>query len=209
MPAGLALARPAGPWHDLFGSIGTVLADTMTDEELADEFRDGGEPALELAYRRWSAMVHGTALRATGNPDDAADITQAVFVAAWRSRATFRSDAGSLPGWLVTITKRRIADHWEARSRESRIRQAAEATAPVEDAEPPDSDRIAAQMHLAGELNRLGDPARQILRLAFYEDLTHTQIADRLDLPIGTVKSHIRRSLERLRTRMVVDDVTY
>jgi RNA polymerase sigma-70 factor (ECF subfamily) len=178
----------------------------MTDAEVAAEFRDGDESALSEAYRRWSRLVHATALRATGNPEDAADITQTVFVNAWRSRGTFRPEAGSLPGWLMTITRRRIADHWESRSRDARIRAAYEAHDPIPESTPAEVDRIAAQMLLATELDRLGDPAARILRLAFYEDLTHVQIAERLELPIGTVKSHIRRSLDRLRARMVVDD---
>lgn len=184
-----------------------VHGEPWTDAELAAGFHAGEEGTLDEVYRRWSRMVHGAALRACGNAEDAADITQAVFVAAWRGHATYRPAAGSLPGWLMTITRRRIADHWEARSRDVRAAAAVGATEPGTDAAPADSDRIAAQMVLADELDRLGDPAGQILRLAFYEDLTHTQIAERLGMPIGTVKSHIRRSLDRLRMRMVVDDV--
>jgi len=175
--------------------------------DVATDFAAGRDDALAEAYRRWSGLVHATALRSTGNAEDAADITQAVFVGAWRGRGGFRPEAGSLPGWLMTITRRRIADHWESRSREARIRSAVEAVEPVTDWEPPEVDRIAAQMVVADELDRLGDPARKIVRMAFYDDLTHTQIAERLEMPIGTVKSHIRRSLERLRTRMEVDDV--
>jgi RNA polymerase sigma-70 factor (ECF subfamily) len=189
-----------------FGTIGVVLTD-VTDAQVAAGFRDGDEQALNEAYRRWSGLVHATALRATGNPEDAADITQTVFVNAWRGRGTYRPEAGSLPGWLMTITRRRIADHWESRSRDARTRAAVEATEPVEEAVPPEVERIAAQMLLADELDRLGEPARRIVRMAFYEDLTHSQIADRLQMPIGTVKSHIRRSLDRLRARMVVEDV--
>ena len=188
-----------------FGTIASVLTE-MTDLELAHGFRAGNEDVLTEVYRRWSGLVHATAARSTGNPDDAADITQAVFVNAWRGRQTFRPDAGSLPGWLMTITRRRIADHWEARSREARAQAAVEAADPGTDWVPPDTERIAAQMFVADEIDKLGDPARRIVRMAFYEDLTHTQIADRLQMPIGTVKSHIRRSLERLRARMVVED---
>lgn len=201
---------PAGryPHHgSLFDSIDTMQSE-MTDMEVAIGFRSGHDDALAEAYRRWSRMVHATAMRSTGNAEDAADITQVVFVNAWKGRETYRPEAGSLPGWLMTITRRRIADHWESRTRDAKVRSAVEAVEPVSDWAPPDTDRVAAQMLVADELERLGDPAGRIVRLAFYEDLTHTQIAERLQMPIGTVKSHIRRSLERLRSRMEVEDVS-
>ena len=160
---------------------------------------------MAQAYQRWSRLIHATALRATGNPDDAADITQAVFVDAWRGHTGFLPEAGSLSGWLMTITRRRIADHWEVASR---ARSAV--CTPWRTSTPRRArrtiDRVAAQLMIADELDRLGEPAGSILRLAFYDDLTHTQIAARLALPVGTVKSHIRRSLHRLRDRMAVDD---
>lgn len=179
----------------------------LTDMEVALDFRAGQDEALSEAYRRWSRLVHATALRSTGNAEDAADVTQMVFVNAWRGRETYRPEAGSLPGWLMTITRRRIADHWAARTREAKVRSAVEAVQPMTDFAPPDTDRVAAQMFVADELERLGDPAAKIVRMAFYEDLTHAQIAEQLGMPIGTVKSHIRRSLGRLRSRMEVEDV--
>ena len=206
MGQGTLTAPPRAQAGTQWCTIRPVEVPRAVPDDLAFRFRRGEDDALSEAYQRWSRMIHATALRATGNADDAADITQVVFVDAWRGHARFVPEAGTLPGWLMTITRRRIADHWEARSRQQRIVHAVQASDPARSEAPPDVDRVAAQLLVADELGRLGEPACSILKLAFYQDLTHTQIAERLGLPVGTVKSHIRRSLHRLRDRMAVDD---
>jgi RNA polymerase sigma-70 factor (ECF subfamily) len=176
------------------------------DSELAARFVAGDERALEEVYSRWSSLVFTMARRATGNESDAADITQAVFLGAWRGRAGFESAKGSLPGWLVTITRRRIADHWESISRETR-KIDAESARLDEEAVAGHAEESVNRVLIADELSQLGEPQRKIIELAFFQDLTHAQIARALDIPLGTVKSHIRRSLDRLRTRLEVDHV--
>ncbi|MEU2348434.1 sigma-70 family RNA polymerase sigma factor [Modestobacter sp. NPDC049651] len=177
-------------------------------DDVGPRFRDGDEQALAEAYERWGGLVHGMAVRAFGPGPDAEDVTQQTFISAWTGRAGYRPEAGPLPAWLVGVARHRIADVWARRERQ---RRAAEAAATAERARPaqqPDdelSQTVADRVLLLRELDRIGQPQRGIIELAFFADLTHAQIADRTGIPLGTVKSHIRRTLERLRTRLEVD----
>ncbi len=189
------------------GGVSGTPHEAATDAAVGVAFADGQEWALEEAYRRWGSLIHALAQRATGSPHDADDIAQAVFVSAWRGRHRYTPDYAALPAWLLGITKRRIADHWDSRTREQRRIDAAghasESTPATEDSVEKVADRVL----IADELARLEQPQRQIMELAFFDDLTHHQIAERLAMPLGTVKSHIRRSLMRLRSRLEVDGV--
>lgn len=174
-----------------------------SDGEITAAFQDGRAEALSRAYARFGPLVFTIALQTLRNQADAEDVTQQVFVAAWRGRTTFNANRGSLAAWLVGITRHAVTDVLRARGRENDALQQAAGAGP---GALPDTDQIINRVVLADELSRLGDPQRDIMRLAFYTDLTHEQIASKLGLPLGTVKSHIRRSLLRLRARMEIGD---
>lgn len=200
-------SRPLPFEPDSSTSKSVPLVDSTTDASVGVGFADGEEWALEEAYKRWGALIQTVALRATGNAHDADDVAQAVFVSAWRGRHRYSPDHSALPAWLLGITKRRIADHWESRSREQRKIDAAGHASGEGPQTEEGVEQVANRVLIADELSRLDQPQRQIMELAFFDDLTHHQIADRLALPLGTVKSHIRRSLMRLRARLEVDGV--
>ena len=177
------------------------------DTDIDAAFAAGEEAAIADAYRHLAPLVHTLAARALRDKSAADDITQEVFIRAWRSREGFDPALGRLPAWIVGITRRAIADAYSSAAREQHKLRAVSAVMPdpefARDSQSPEV--LADRLLLDDELERLGEPKGSIMRLAFYEDLTHEQISHRLDLPVGTVKSHIHRSLHHLRSRLEVD----
>jgi RNA polymerase sigma factor (sigma-70 family) len=202
---------------DDIGSVAHVATDPVPaqrdasdpdDEEVGRRFAAGEEQALALAYERWAGQVHGMAVRAFGPGPDAEDVTQQTFVSAWTGRSGYRPDKGPLPAWLVGVCRHKIADSWARRDRQRRETEAAAwelQAMPAGPTTPGIDTAVADRVLVLDELDLLGQPQRGIIELAFFEDLTHAQIAARTGLPLGTVKSHIRRTLERLRARLEVD----
>ncbi len=148
--------------------------------------------------------MHGLASRALGGGADAEDVTQQVFISAWNTRSGYDPEKGPLVGWLVGITRHRVADALAKARRDLRLTQAAASTAAPESVQSFDGTATN-RVVLLDELAKIGQPQRGIMELAFFQDLTHEQIAERTGIPLGTVKSHIRRTLHRLRDRLEVE----
>ncbi|MEQ8718857.1 MAG: sigma-70 family RNA polymerase sigma factor [Acidimicrobiales bacterium] len=176
-------------------------------DDLESAFRRGDENALRRAYDEHGSTVYNLCLRKLDR-ETAIEVSQEVFLSAWRSHERFDPDKGSLIAWLVAITKNKIIDDLRKKGRRPDA-------VPMEDPSVMDSpdvsgrtpvDRLADAMLLAEAMETLSDRARHVMELAFFEDLTNQQIAERTEIPLGTVKSDIRRSLARLRRHMEYDD---
>ncbi|WUK33773.1 sigma-70 family RNA polymerase sigma factor [Streptomyces sp. NBC_00370] len=172
--------------------------DTRVSERCVAAPGCGDEEAFDAAFRRWGSLVHTLAARAMNDGREAEDVTQQVFLAAWRGRAGFRPERGTLAAWLVGITRKKIADALTARTRHGNLVTAAAGVTPA-NAAAVSAEASLDRLFVAHELDKLPYAQRSVLRLAFFEDLTQTQIAERTGMPLGTVKSHVRRGLHHLR----------
>ncbi|MFR9803273.1 RNA polymerase sigma factor [Pseudonocardia sp. RS010] len=195
-PGGPATAAPDPTG---WGSPGSE-PERVPDEEITARLRDGDPEALRLAYDRHARVVHTVALRVLRSHHDAEDVTQQVFVRAWRGRATLDPERGGLGAWLIGITRRQIADRLAVRGRERAAADGALRAGPPSPPAPA-PDQVVDVVVVADELDRLPEAQRRVIRLAFYDDLTQQQIASVTGLPLGTVKSHLRRGVDRMRRR--------
>jgi RNA polymerase sigma-70 factor (ECF subfamily) len=169
--------------------------------ELVAAWARGDEQALELAWRELGTLVFTFCVRALGDRDQASDCTQEAFLGAWRSRERFDPERGSLAAWIIGIARFKCAD---ARRTSARVPTPLDPVglAPLGPSDEDDLGGLADHLLLAHALEALPDRARRVVELAFYRDLTHRQIAEQLSLPLGTVKSDIRRSLALLRSHL-------
>ncbi|MEU6105549.1 sigma-70 family RNA polymerase sigma factor [Streptomyces flaveolus] len=173
--------------------------ETRYEEELARGLLAADEQAFAAVYRRWGSLVHGMAARSLGDAHEADDVTQQVFLGAWRGRIGYRPEKGPLGGWLVGITRRKIVDALAARTRRPAPIDTVGHDADARRHDEGTPDAVLDRVLLADALSRLPHGQREVLCLAFYQDLTQAQIAEHTGLPLGTVKSHTRRGLLRLR----------
>ncbi len=164
----------------------------------------GDQAAFATLYDELAPSVFGVVRRVLRDPSQAEEVTQEVFVEIWRLAARFDPQRGSVRTWAVTIAHRRAVDRVrsEQAHRDRQIRSnfdaAVEATPDDHALESEDRERARAA------LEELSPVQRQALEMAFYEGLTHVQIAERLDIALGTVKTRIRDGLIRLRMVMGV-----
>jgi RNA polymerase sigma-70 factor (ECF subfamily) len=173
-------------------------SDVEVIDAIEAAFCQGDELALRAAYDAHGALVYSFCRR-TLDEDRAKDVTQEVFVSAWRAHSTYDPAKGRLAGWLIGIAKNRLIDNIRAEGRHASRRAEAETgDLPVED----EVERVGDRMLVADALQSLPERSRTVIELNYFSGLTHDQIAEHTSLPLGTVKSDIRRGLARIRRHL-------
>lgn len=182
-----------------------VVSSVTSAPRSLDEAFARGDADLREVYDAHSSLVYSLCRRALG-AEAAKDATQEVFVSAWRKRDQFDATKGALGAWIVGITKRRIIDQLrsEGRHADRRAEEVADDRAPSGD---PPPDRVVDRMFAADLLAKLPSRTREVIELVYVHDLTHREVADQTGLPIGTVKSDIRRGIMKIRDEMKVSHV--
>lgn len=188
----------------LWAVLAAPLA-TAADREALERLARRDEGALAELYDRHARLVYSLALRIVRDPADAEDVVQEVFSQIWRQAARYDQARSNVAAWVVVLTRSRAIDRLRRRqARPDAPTIDHESLDPVDEA-PPQDDRMVASARAAAVRSALDDlPVLQrvAIELAFYEGLTHVEIAERLEQPLGTVKTRIRQGLRALRGRL-------
>ena len=172
------------------------------DEELLLQVAAGDRAAFGVLYDRLAGPLYSLALKMLGQEAEAQDLVQEVFLTIWNKATTFDAARGTAFSWSVTQLRNRAIDRIRSRRRRGQLLEtfgadlvpADGAGTAADHAEAGDRSR---QVHAA--LGKLNDEQRRVLRLAYFDGLTQSEIAQKLDEPLGTVKARAHRALARLR----------
>jgi RNA polymerase sigma-70 factor, ECF subfamily len=178
---------------------------TLADEDLMQLVRRGEARAFEVLYERHSGAAFSLAYRMCGSRGSAEDVTQEAFLAIWRSGARYDRTRGSVRSWVLGIVHNRAIDalrramvHDRRRASDEGLEERFEAGERTEvEAARRDEARSVREL-----IDELPEEQGRVIQLAYYGGFTHTEIADMLDTPIGTVKGRMRLGLEKLRGRL-------
>lgn len=182
--------------------LSSPIEDPVKDQHALRRMANGDADAVAELYDRHARRVYSLALRILGDAPDAEDVVQEVFVQAWRQASRYTATRGVVAAWLLTLARSRAIDR--LRARRARADQVFGAPVTNEVADPGPlvdwqvlSSEQARLMRAA--LERLPILQRLAIELAYFEGLTHAEIAARLEEPLGTVKTRIRSGLTKLR----------
>jgi len=158
--------------------------------------KSGDQGAMATLYDRYSSVVYSVALRVLGDTGAAEDVLQEVFLQLWRNPSAFDSARGSLGSWLAVITRNRAIDFLRKRRPETDIEDVVLSVSPDLAGE---AERARAAEKVRGVIGSMSPSQRSALEMAYWEGMSHSEIADKTGEPLGTIKTRIRAGLICLR----------
>jgi RNA polymerase sigma-70 factor (ECF subfamily) len=167
-----------------------------SDLALVTAIRVGDESAMAALYDRYSSIVYSVALRVLQDTGAAEDVLQDIFMQLWRNPGAFDSSRGNMAAWLAVISRNRAIDRLRKRRPESDIE---EVVVSVEPDLASEADRERAMDRVRGALQGMPAAQRSALQMAYFEGLSHSEIAEKTGEPLGTIKTRIRSGLLILR----------
>jgi RNA polymerase sigma-70 factor (ECF subfamily) len=177
----------------------------LADEELMQLVRQGDPRAFETVYDRHGGAAFSLAYRMVGSRPAAEDVVQEAFLSIWRSRMRYDAERGSVRSWILGIVHHRTIDALRRNLVHERRRTSAEGIEERFEA-PERTDVEAARRDEAASvraaLDTLPGEQEQVIELAYFGGFTHSQIAEMLSMPIGTVKGRMRLGLDKLRGQL-------
>lgn len=177
----------------------TGSASLEEDSVLLARVRRGDEAAMAVLYDRYSRLVYSVSLRVLRDAAAAEDVLQEIFMQVWRTPESFVSARGSLAGWLSVVARNRSID---ALRRKRPMDQVEDVALPAPGSLAEEGERNLLMQRARGVLAQLPQEQRKTLEMAFFDGLTHTEIAEMTGDPLGTVKTRIRSALTALRKGM-------
>jgi RNA polymerase sigma-70 factor, ECF subfamily len=186
---------------DLKPSAQPPLTKQSTDLDLFLAIQSQQINALDVLYDRYGRLVYSTAVKILNNIEEAEEVTQETFLRLWQRSEIYQPNRGSLSGFLITLARSRSLDLLRSRSASQRRLQRVQASTDcVSSHNPPlEFATTAERVHRVREaLNQLTEADRTLLETAYYEGLSQSEIADRHNIPLGTVKSRSRQALKKL-----------
>jgi RNA polymerase sigma factor (sigma-70 family) len=170
----------------------------LSDEELLEAIAAGDEGALGVLYDRFGRIAYGVALRVLRDRALAEDAVQEAFLAIWRSATRYRLERAKPSTWVLTLVHRRAVDlvRREDRRRAEPLDEPPESAG---DEVPEQADLRERRAAVQSALQQLPDDQREALELAYYGGYTQSELAERLGVPLGTIKSRMFAGLTRLR----------
>lgn len=175
----------------------------LSDAELLSRLHSGEVSSFEALYDRHSGFVHALAIRVLGRTGEAEEVVQDVFWQLWKSKIQYDPKQGRFSTWLFVITRNRSLDRLRSKRRRPLADPLPDAGGPVAPGNPEESASSAERRrHVLSALRDLPSEQRQALELSFFQGLSHSEIAERLGEPLGTIKSRIRMAMDKLRLNL-------